>query len=54
MATIGIRLDPQEKALLAAIASRTDMTISQIMRKLIRDYIKNSGQTSAEKENNDE
>ena len=48
--TIGIRLEPQEKALLAAIARRTDTTISQILRKLIRDYIIHGGQDLAEQE----
>lgn len=50
IATIGIRLEPQEKALLAAIARRTDTTISQILRKLIRDYIIHSGQDPADQE----
>lgn len=39
MTSIGIRLSVQEKEMLAAIASRTDMTISQIVRKLIREYL---------------
>ncbi|MBP3453847.1 MAG: ribbon-helix-helix protein, CopG family [Clostridia bacterium] len=51
IASIGIRLLPQEKEILTAIAKRKDTTISQIMRKLIRDYISYSGQSSAEKEN---
>ena len=33
IATIGIRLLPQEKEKLAAIARRTDTTISQILRE---------------------
>lgn len=39
IANIGIRLLPHEKETIAAIAVRTDTTISQIMRKLIREYI---------------
>lgn len=51
IATIGIRLLPQEKELLAAIAKRTDTTISQILRKMIRDYINSHGEFAVEKEN---
>ena len=51
IATIGIRLLPQEKELLAAIARRTDTTISQILRKMIRDYINSHGELAVEKEN---
>ena len=40
IATIGIRLSPQDKHALAAIAVKTDTTVSQILRKLIREYIK--------------
>ena len=50
IATIGIRLLPQEKELLAAIARRTDTTISQILRKMIRDYINSHGELAVEKE----
>ena len=50
IATIGIRLLPEEKALLAAIARRTDTTISQILRKMIRDYINSHGEIAVEKE----
>lgn len=52
IANIGIRLSPQEKESLAAIAKRTDTTISQIMRKLIRAFITAQGeeQTTAQKE----
>lgn len=39
MASIGIRLPEQEKKTLAAVASQQDMTISQVVRKLIREYI---------------
>ena len=39
MAQLGIRLSDQEKELLAANAQQNDMTISQIVRKLIRKYI---------------
>ena len=51
IATIGIRLLPEEKELLAAIARRTDTTISQILRKMIRDYINLHGELAVEKEN---
>ena len=39
MTTIGIRLPKTEKAFLAEQAQRTDTTISQIVRKLIREYV---------------
>ena len=51
IATIGIRLLPQEKEELAAIARRTDTTISQILRQQIRNYIIAHGGLAVEKEN---
>ena len=53
IANIGIRLSPQEKEALAAIAKRTDTTISQIMRRLIRTFISAQGEenAAAQKEN---
>ena len=51
IATIGIRLLPQEKDALAAIARRTDTTISQILRQQIRNYIITHGELAVEKEN---
>ena len=56
IANIGIRLSPQEKESLAAIAKRTDTTISQIMRKLIRTFITMQGkeEAAAQKENDNE
>ena len=51
IATIGIRLLPEEKELLAAIARRTDTTISQILRLLIRNYINTHGERAVDKEN---
>ena len=42
---------PEEKELLAVIARRTDTTISQILRKMIRDYINSHGELAVEKEN---
>ena len=39
MTSIGIRIPEQEKEAFATIASQNDMTISQVMRKLIREYI---------------
>lgn len=53
IANIGIRLSPQEKESLAAIAKRTDTTISQIMRRLIRTFITAQGENEAavQKEN---
>ena len=50
IATIGIRLLPQEKEELAAIARRTDTTISQILREQIRNYINTHGELAGEKE----
>ena len=53
IANIGVRLSPQEKESLAAIAKRTDTTISQIMRRLIRTFITMQGEeeAAAQKEN---
>lgn len=53
IANIGIRVSPQEKESLAAIAKRTDTTISQIMRRLIRTFITAQGEenAAAQKEN---
>ena len=56
IANIGIRLSAEEKESLAAIAKRTDTTISQIMRRLIRAFITTHGEedAAAQKENDDE
>ena len=53
IANIGIRLSPQEKESLVAIAKRTDTTISQIMRRLIRTFIttQDEQEAAAQKEN---
>lgn len=53
IANIGIRLSAEEKENLAAIAKRTDTTISQIMRRLIRTFITAHGEeeAAAQKEN---
>ena len=53
IANIGIRLSAEEKENLAAIAKRTDTTISQIMRRLIRTFITTQGEHEAavQKEN---
>lgn len=53
IANIGIRLSPQEKETLVSIAKRTDTTISQIMRNLIRTFITMQGEeeAAAQKEN---
>ncbi len=40
IAIIGLRLPDQEKAVLAANADRNDTTISDTVRKLIRDYLR--------------
>lgn len=53
IANIGIRLSPQEKESLAAIAKRTDTTISQIMRRLIRTFITTQGEEAAVQKEND-
>lgn len=47
IANIGIRLSAEEKENLAAIAKRTDTTISQIMRRLIRTFISVQGEENA-------
>ena len=39
MAQIAIRLSEQEKEMLAASAAANDLTISQILRSLIRNYL---------------
>jgi len=39
MAHIGVRLSDQEKEMLEASAQQNDLTISQILRKLIRKYL---------------
>jgi len=39
MAHIGIRLSDQEKEMLEESAQQNDLTISQILRKLIRKYL---------------
>ena len=53
IANIGIRLSAEEKENLAAIAKRTDTTISQIMRRLIREFITTQveHEAAAQKEN---
>lgn len=53
IANIGIRLSADEKESLATIAKRTDTTISQIMRNLIRTFITAQGEedAAAQKEN---
>lgn len=40
MAQIGIRITDQDKQVLADCASANDLTISQILRSLIRKFIK--------------
>ena len=47
--SIGLRLPEQEKAMLAVIADRNETTISDIVRKLIRDYL--GSKASHQKEN---
>ena len=44
MASIGIRLPEQEKEMLAAMAYQNDMTISQIVRSLVREYVEGVSQ----------
>ncbi|MBR5298730.1 MAG: ribbon-helix-helix protein, CopG family [Bacteroidales bacterium] len=39
MAHIGVRLSDQEKEMLEESAQKNDLTISQILRKLIRKYL---------------
>ena len=40
VANIGIRLPEQEKAMLAVRADRNETTISDIVRRLIRNYLR--------------
>ena len=49
LANIGIRLPEQEKAMLAVRADRNETTISDIVRKLIRNYLRS--EDSQQKEN---
>lgn len=49
VANIGIRLPEQEKAMLAVRADRNETTISDIVRRLIRNYLRNN--QTQEKEN---
>ena len=49
LANIGIRLPEQEKAMLAVRADLNETTIPDIVRKLIRDYLRN--EVPQEKEN---
>lgn len=53
LANIGIRLPEQEKAMLAVRADHNETTISDIVRKLIRNYLR-SETPQQEKEHDDE
>ena len=50
MNQITIRLSTQEKQTLARIALENDLTISQILRSLIRKYLKEINDESSEHE----
>ena len=39
VAHIGIRLDEREKDQITKLAQKKDLTLSQIVRKLLRDYL---------------
>ena len=39
VAHIGIRLDEREKDQIMELAQKKDLTLSQIVRKLLRDYL---------------
>ena len=39
MTTIAIRIDEDEKKLLAEAAKKEDLSMSQVIRRAIRDYI---------------
>lgn len=39
MSSVGIRIPSEDKQQLAAIAAKDDLTISQIIRKLIKKYL---------------
>lgn len=50
MANIGIRLPEQEKAMLAVRADCNETTISDIVRRLIRNYLRNNSPQEKEHE----
>ena len=39
-ATIGLRISEQEKEQLEAIAAKRDVSLSQIIREIIKEYLK--------------
>lgn len=44
VAHIGIRLDEREKDQITELAQKKDLTLSQIVRKLIRAYLNEEGE----------
>lgn len=42
MATITIRIDDVEKAALQKIAEKQDLTLSQVVRRALKEFINNS------------
>ena len=44
VAHIGIRLDEREKDQITELAQKKDLTLSQIVRKLIRAYLNEKGE----------
>lgn len=50
VANIGIRLPEQEKAMLAVRADCNETTISDIVRRLIRNYLRNNSPQEKEHE----
>ena len=53
VAHIGIRLDEREKDQITELAQKKDLTLSQIVRKLLRDYL-NKEDEKVEKTNSRE
>ncbi len=43
VARLTILIDPEKKAILEEICAKQDLTTSQVIRKLLREYIKKNG-----------
>ena len=50
VAHIGIRLDEREKDQITELAQKKDLTLSQIVRKLLRDYLNKEDEKGWENE----
>lgn len=42
--SISLRLDPETKDMLTQYAKEQDLTLSQVVRRAIREYMKNEGE----------